>query len=91
MQYPVTDSTAFKPKRINDDGNGRRKSQQAEKHSLALDSYPVFRGRDSLFYSQCHIGDNVKVGAGCLVKDQDVPANSLVFGQSPNLIIKPVK
>ena len=39
----------------------------------------------------CHIGDNVKVGAGCLVKDQDVPANSLVFGQSPNLIIKPVK
>lgn len=38
-----------------------------------------------------HIGDNVKVGAGCLIKDEDVPGNSLVFGQSPHLIIKPVK
>ncbi len=36
----------------------------------------------------CHIGDNVQIGAYACVKDQDVPANSIVFGQSPNLIIK---
>lgn len=35
-----------------------------------------------------HIGDNVTLGAGALVKDTDIPPNSLVFGQSPNLIIK---
>ncbi len=36
----------------------------------------------------CHIGDNVTIGAYACVKDQDVPENSIVFGQSPNLIIK---
>ena len=36
----------------------------------------------------CHVGDNVTIGAGTLVKDIDIPSNSLVFGQSPNLIIK---
>lgn len=36
----------------------------------------------------CHIGDNVSLGAYACVKDQDIPANSVVFGQSPNLIIK---
>lgn len=35
-----------------------------------------------------HIGNNVQIGAGALVKNQDVPDNSIVFGQSPNLIIK---
>lgn len=39
----------------------------------------------------CHIGDNVTLGAYACVKDQDVPANSIVFGQSPNLIIKAKK
>lgn len=37
------------------------------------------------------IGDNVTLGAGALVKDQDVPSNVNVFGQSPNLIFKPKK
>lgn len=36
----------------------------------------------------CHIGDNVIVGAGCIVKNEDVPSDTMVFGQSPNLIIK---
>lgn len=36
----------------------------------------------------CHVGDNVIIGAYACVKDQDVPANSIVFGQSPNLIMK---
>lgn len=35
-----------------------------------------------------HIGRNAQIGAGALVKNQDVPADSIVFGQSPNLIIK---
>jgi len=34
------------------------------------------------------IGDNVILGAGACVKDQDIPSNSIVFGSSPNLIIK---
>ena len=43
---------------------------------------------NSAIIGNCHIGDNVTVGAYACVKDQDVPANSIVFGQSPNLIIK---
>ena len=43
---------------------------------------------NSSILGKCHIGKNVQVGAGALVKNQDVPDNSLVFGQSPNLIIK---
>jgi serine O-acetyltransferase len=42
----------------------------------------------SSILGDCHIGDNVILGAHASVKDQDIPANSLVFGQSPNLIIK---
>lgn len=34
------------------------------------------------------IGNNVQVGAGSLIKNQDVPDNSIVFGESPKLIIK---
>ena len=45
----------------------------------------------STVLGNCHIGDNVTLGAGALVKDQDVPSNSFVFGQSPNLIIKEKK
>ena len=58
--------------------------------------YPVI-GRNcemcmnSAIIGNSHIGDNVILGAGALVKDQDVPSNSIVFGQSPNLIIKKKK
>ncbi len=37
---------------------------------------------------KCHIGINVNIGVGSIVKNQDVPDNGTVFGQSPNLIIK---
>lgn len=43
---------------------------------------------NSSILGHCHIGPNVQIGAGALVKNQDVPADSIVFGQSPNLIIK---
>ena len=36
------------------------------------------------------IGKNVQIGAGALVKNQNVPNDSIVFGQSPNLIIKQI-
>lgn len=46
---------------------------------------------NSTILGNCKVGDNVTLGAGALVKDQDIPSNSLVFGQSPNLIIKQKK
>ena len=46
---------------------------------------------NSAIIGNCHIGDNVTIGAGTLVKDTDIPSDSLVFGQSPNLIIKKKK
>ncbi len=42
----------------------------------------------SAIVGDCEIGDNVVVGMGAQIKDQSVGSNSLVFGQSPNLIIK---
>lgn len=58
--------------------------------------YPVIEENvhmysNSSILGRCHIGKNVNVGAGCIVKNQDVPDNCTVFGQSPNLIIKPNK
>ena len=35
-----------------------------------------------------HIGDNVIINPGAMVKDEDVPSKSIVSGKSPNLIIK---
>ena len=46
---------------------------------------------NSAIIGNCHIGDNVTIGAGTIVKDEDIPSNSMVFGQSPNLIIKKKK
>lgn len=37
---------------------------------------------------KCHIGKNVSIGAGAIVKNEDVPDNCTVFGESPHLIIK---
>ena len=55
--------------------------------------YPELEGNvrmyaNSSILGRCHIGRNAQIGAGALVKNQDVPADSIVFGQSPNLIIK---
>lgn len=59
-------------------------------------AYPVIGENVCMFsHSQIignsHIGSNVKIGAGCLIKDQDIPSDSMVFGQSPHLIIKKQK
>lgn len=55
--------------------------------------YPVL-GQNVILYSNVtvlgdtRIGDNVIISTGTIVKDEDIPSNCLVFGQSPRLIIK---
>lgn len=43
----------------------------------------------SKIIGNCIIGDNVIVSANAYIKDHDIPPNSMVFGSSPNLVIKP--
>jgi serine O-acetyltransferase len=43
---------------------------------------------NSMILGNCRISDNVTLGANACVKDENVPENSIVFGASPNLIIK---
>jgi len=43
---------------------------------------------NSSIIGNCQIGDNVTIGANSGVKDEDIPSDSIVFGHSPNLIIK---
>lgn len=45
----------------------------------------------SKILGRCKIGDNVVISANSYIKDTDIPANSLVFGSSPSLVIKPRK
>lgn len=55
--------------------------------------YPTFDEKvimmsNSKIIGNCHIGRNVIISANTYIKDIDIPANSIVFGQSPNLVIK---
>lgn len=58
--------------------------------------YPVL-GHHVTMYSnskilgKSHIGSNVIIAANAYVKDTDIPDNSIVFGQFPNLTIKPIR
>jgi serine O-acetyltransferase len=45
----------------------------------------------SALIGNCAVGGNSWVSAGTIVIDQDIPPDSVVFGRSPNLIIKPAK
>jgi len=45
---------------------------------------------NSSIIGRATVGDNVIVGAGTMIKNEDVPSNCMVFGQSPNLVIKPL-
>ena len=55
--------------------------------------YPVI-GKNVLMYSNSKIlgksiiGDNVIISANTYIKDAIIPNNSIIFGQSPNIIIK---
>ncbi len=55
--------------------------------------YPVIEENVRLYSNSsilgdCHIGKGAQIGAGAIVKNQDIPEGSVVFGESPNLIIK---
>lgn len=56
-------------------------------------NYPVL-GDNVTMYSnskvlgKSHIGNNVIIGANAYIKDIDIPDNSMVFGQFPNIIVK---
>lgn len=43
---------------------------------------------NSKIIGNCHVGNHVMFGANSYIKDMDVPDNSIVFGQYPNVIIK---
>lgn len=43
---------------------------------------------NSKIFGNSKIGNNVIIGVDACIKDEDIPDNSLVFGQSPNLLIK---
>lgn len=42
----------------------------------------------SMVIGDCAVGDHVVLAVNACVKDADVPSSSVVFGQSPNLVIK---
>jgi serine O-acetyltransferase len=55
--------------------------------------FPVFGENvkmlsNSKILGNSRIGDNVIIAANTYIKDIDIPDNSIVFGNSPNLIIK---
>jgi serine O-acetyltransferase len=55
--------------------------------------YPVFglnvrMKSGSKVLGDCMIGDNVIISANTYIKDMNIPKCSIVFGSSPNLIIK---
>lgn len=58
------------------------------------DKYPVM-GENVILYSNVSIlgdtsiGNNVAVSTGAVIKNEVIPSNSVVYGQSPNLIIRP--
>lgn len=56
-------------------------------------NYPVLGDYVTMYSNskvlgKSHIGNNVIIGANTYIKDTDIPDNSIVFGQFPNLIIK---
>ena len=56
--------------------------------SFTFSQGSVFMFSTSKVIGDCEIGDNVIIGANAYVKDTDIPGGSLVFGQSPDLVIK---
>jgi hypothetical protein len=46
---------------------------------------------NSSIIENCHIGNDVIIGANSGIKDEDIPDSCIVFGYSPNLIIKQKK
>lgn len=55
--------------------------------------YPKF-GKNVIMFAnssvigKCQLGNNIILSAGTKVVNQNIPSNTIVFGESPNLIIK---
>lgn len=43
---------------------------------------------NSSVIGKCQLGNNIILSAGTKVVNQNIPSNTIVFGESPNLIIK---
>ena len=69
---------------------GGTKDKEDNIHYPVLDENVRMYSNSSIL-GRCHIGAGAQIGAGAIVKNQDVPAGCVVFGQSPNLIIKHTK
>ena len=57
--------------------------------------YPVLGNHITLMagvsiFGDCHVGDYVIFSANSYIKDVDIPSCSIVFGQYPNYVIKPI-
>lgn len=59
----------------------------ANGHAPVIGEGVIMYGNSKII-GNCHIGDHVMFGANTYIKDMDIPSNSLVFGQYPNIIIK---
>lgn len=66
---------------------GGTRDKEGELHYPVIDENVRMYANSSIL-GHCHVGRNAQIGAGTIIKNQDVPENSIVFGQSPNLIIK---
>jgi serine O-acetyltransferase len=58
--------------------------------------YPVFGQKvamynGSMIVGRCHVGSNVHISAQTVVRDQDIPGDTVVYGVSPHLVFKPVR
>lgn len=58
--------------------------------------YPVLGNNvimcsNSSVIGDCQIGNNVVISSGCMIKNQNIPSDTLVFGKSPNLIFKDIE
>lgn len=56
--------------------------------------YPIIEEHVTMFSNskvlgKSHIGNNVIIAANTYILNCDIPDNSIVFGQSPNIVIKP--
>ena len=55
--------------------------------------YPSL-GHNVIMYSNatilgnCNIGNNVILSTGTIIKEENIPDNCIVFGKSPNLVVK---
>lgn len=63
--------------------------KNGELHYPRLSDYVILYSNVSIL-GDCAIGNHVIFAANTCVINEDIPANSIVFGSSPNLVIKPL-